>query len=135
MLDPLFSVMSCLRCKVELSSSSQYLEGVFVRPCCTAVNVEDIWKSEEREEGKQEGREARVEGRKGRRKEGGRRGKEEGREGRQRDGGREGEGRREEECARYKFLHSPHGSGYFVLQHLKQQIFCISISKSETKAE
>lgn len=93
MLDPLFSVMSCLRCKVELSSSSQYLEGVFVRPCCTAVNVEDIWKSEE--EGKQEGREARTEGRKGRRKEGGRRGRKKGgmadrgmEEGRGRGGGK-----------------------------------------------
>ena len=93
MLDPLLSVMSCLRCKVELSSSSQYLEGVFVRPCCTAVNVEDIWTSKEREEGKQEGREARTGEREDRRKEGGRRG---GREGRQRDGGREEgkEGRR-----------------------------------------
>lgn len=84
MLDPLFSVMSCLRCKVELSSSSQYLEGVFVRPCCTAVNVEDIWKSEEREEGKQGQKEGRVEGRRGEgegRKKGGRadRGMEEGR--------------------------------------------------------
>jgi len=115
MLDPLFSVMSCLRCKVELSSSSQYLEGVFVRPCCTAVNVEDIWKIEEREEGKQEGREARTEGREGRRKEGGRRGKEEGREGRQRDGGRE----EEKEGRRVCVIKFPAESTWF-------RLFCLA---------